>query len=118
MSDPIKRYCCLAHPDDGIIEAKAVEEARSLLDCQNCTSISGNPMPMNEDCEDLQEIIFQSQVRHLEKENATLKDINKEMREALEAHCETCKTEWDFHQSWCDCCGYHKTIRKAKGEGK
>lgn len=58
------------------------------------------------------------QLSDLRREIKELKEIKTELIEALEAHCETCKTEWDFHQSWCDCCGYHKAIRKAKGEGK
>lgn len=56
------------------------------------------------------------QLPDLRREIKELKEIKTELIEALEAHCETCKTEWDFHQSWCDCCGYHKSIRKAKGE--
>ena len=50
--------------------------------------------------------------------NANLIAAAPDMYEALEAHCETCKTEWDFHQSWCDCCGYNKALRRARGEGE
>ena len=56
------------------------------------------------------------QLPDLRRENAELKAINKEFIESLESQCKDCRASPVVDSKWCDCCGYFRLLKKARGE--